>query len=635
MAVTMPVKISREAQDALASYIKTLRYDSDMRDRMTTIDISYARESDRTRDTKKSRTAHATGDISKLENIEMAITSPAVEAGVTYQSSVFLTGYPMFGVTAAPQYIDQALQLETVIDNQANQGRWSREFMLAFRDLFKYNLCLMEVTWKDTVTQSIETDIQFSATQGKPKEVIYSGNCLKRLNPYNSFWDMTVAPADLHVKGEYAGYIEGYSKVQLKQFLLALPDGRTENYKRAYESSSVHQYHRPSIRNDISNPSGTDWFKWAGIESGNNTRYSNYYEVRTIYCRIIPEDFGMNVPAKATPQIWKFIFVNDDVLVYSERQTNAHGFLPVICAQAVEDGLDYQTKSMAESVMPLQRASTALMTSVLAARRRAISDRGIYDPSRISEAHINNPNPSAKIPVRPAAYGENVANSYYAIPFRDDQSPILMQEIAQFGAYANAITGQNPARQGQFVKGNKTLHEFDTVMNNANGRDQLTAILIEHVLMAPIKEIIKINILQYQGAQEAYNRGADTTVQVDPVALRNAVMEFKISDGLTPKDKMANTDSLSVAMQVLGSSPQIAQAYNIAPLFSYIMKLQGATELKSFEKSQEQIAYEQAVQQWQQVVMQAYKDNPELKAEQLPPQPKPADYGVQQQAPVA
>jgi len=320
-----------------------------------------------------------------------------------------------------------------------------------------------------------------------------------------------------------------------------------------------------------------------------------------MYAKILPSDFNMKVPAPNTPQVWKFIIVNHQVIIYAERQTNAHGYLPMLICQPNEDGLGFQTKSLAANVLPIQDITSAMWNSIIAARRRAISDRGIYDPSRITEAHINSDNPSAKIPVRPAAYGKPVNEAYYPIPFRDDQSGVLMQETASVLQMANLISGQNQVRQGQFVKGNKTLREFESVMANANGRDQVTSMLIESQLMTPLKEILKINILQYQGGVSLFNREKEQVINIDPLALRKAVLDFKISDGLTPSDKLINSDTLQVAMQVIGSSPQIAAGYNLAPMFSYFIKTQGG-RITEFEKSPEQIAYEQALGQWQQMM---------------------------------
>jgi hypothetical protein len=245
---------------------------------------------------------------------------------------------------------------------------------------------------------------------------------------------------------------------------------------------------------------------------------------------------------------------------------------------------------------------------------------------------MNSSNPTAKIPLKPAGYGKPIGDAFFQIPYRDDQSGIVMQELPLLDRMAYTITGQNPARQGQFVKGNKTRHEYADVMGNANGRDQLCAIGLESTYFTPLKEIIKINILQYQGPTTLYSETLKDSVTVDPVALRKAVMKFKVSDGLLPTDKLADADAIQVAMQTIASSPQIGKDYNLAPLFSYFMKLQGA-KITEFEKSPEQIAYEQAVTQWQQAMamiaeaMKSAKEPIDPKQLQFPPQPLPEQFG--------
>jgi hypothetical protein len=273
-------------------------------------------------------------------------------------------------------------------------------------------------------------------------------------------------------------------------------------------------------------------------------------------------------------------------------------------------------------VQPIQDLSSAMMNSVVAARRRAISDRGLYDPSRVGEAQINSDNPSAKIPVRPAAYGKPLSEAYYPIPFRDDQSATIMQEMGAVIKLAELISGQNPARQGQFVKGNKTQTEYSDVMNNSNGRDQNVSLLLEAQVFTPMKEILKLNILQYQGPTSIYYREKAAQVKVDPVALRAAVIDFKISDGLAPASKLINSDSFQTALQVIGSSPQIGSGYNIGPMFSYLMKTQGAL-IGDFEKSNEQVAYEQASASWNQMAQLSLSKGIEWKQ----PQPTPEQFG--------
>jgi hypothetical protein len=651
-----PILLPRKTQEALIQYhhqcymLQTSNWN--IRDQMRQIDLAYIRENDFTQENLRAKAANKYGDPTRFQNITVPVVMPMVEAAVTYQSSVFLTGHPIFGVVSNPQTMDAAMQMETVIEEQSVRGGWVRELMMFFRDGFKYNLAALEVNWDRVVTAALETDLAFSTTQARPKEVIWEGNCLKRKDPYNLIFDTRVAPSEIYWRGEFAGYTELMSRIQLKQFVNSLPDKMVDNVIAAFESglgfsgiSSTDMqggFYTPQINPnallDRDSRGTTNWMAWAGIAgSQSNIKYKDTYEVTTLYAKILPADFGMKVPAQNTPQIWKFIYVNHSVLIYAERQTNAHGYLPMLFSQPLEDGLEYQTKSLAQNVQPIQDVTTALMNSNIAARRRAISDRGIYDPSRISEAHINSDNPAAKIPVRPAAYGKPVQEAYYPIPFRDDQAGIIMQDIQQLLQMGNVITGQNPVRQGQFVKGNKTQHEFQSVMSNANGRDQMTSMLLEAQVFTPLKEILKINILQYQGGVSLFNREKQQVVKIDPVALRKAVMDFKVSDGLTPSDKLINSDTLQVAMQVIGSSPQIAAGYNLAPMFSYFLKTQGG-RIQEFEKSPEQMAYEQAVQQWQlamQTVSESFKGMEPAEVQklmqQLPPQPQPQQYGYNPQ----
>lgn len=638
MASATPMILPRKAQDGIIQYAKScfqlMQTENNIRSNMRTIDLAYMREQDLSSTHARAKAANAYGDKSKYQNITVPVILPQVEAAVTYQSSVFLTGTPIFGVTSSPQHIDEALQMETLIEDQSTRGGWVQQFMMVFRDGFKYNISAVEVNWDSYVTAALETDITFSASQAKPKEIIWEGNCIKRLDMYNTFWDMRVKPSEVYYKGEFAGYTEMMSRIELKSYMSRLPDKMVDNIKAAFESGlgsgGYETYHTPDINPNsiVGNPDskrgGFNWLSWATLDNTiNKIAYKDSYEVTTLYGKILPSDFGLRVPSANTPQIWKFVIVNGQVLIYAERQTNAHGYLPILFGQPLEDGLGYQTKSLAENAMGFQDLTSAMWNSVIAARRRAISDRGIYDPSRIDSAQINSDNPSAKIPVRPSAYGKPVSESYYPIPFRDDQSGTLMQETDQVLRMADKVSGQNPARQGQFVKGNKTQSEFNTVMGNANGRDQQIAMLYEAQLFTPLKEILKYNILQYQGGTSVYNRTTQQEVKIDPVQLRKAAVEFKISDGLTPTDKLIDSDTLQVAMQVIGSSPQIGPAYNIGQLFSYLMKSKGAN-LTPFEKSPPQVAYEQAVQQWQQVAVEIAKAG-----QQPPPQPLPADFGYQ------
>jgi hypothetical protein len=644
MATNTPILLSKIAQAGLIVFSKQcytmLNTQWNIREQMRQVDLAYIREKDQTDVHQKSKLANKYGDANKFQNITIPVVLPTIESAVVYQSSVFLAGNPIFGCVANAQYQDAAMGIEALMENHSTYGGWIRHLQMFFRDGFKYNLSAIEVNWRDEVTAALDTDMSFGGgKEGKPKEIIWSGNCLKRLDPYNIIFDTRVPLTEIPDKGEFAGYTELMSRVALKMYIASLPNKMVDNIADAFESglggstintSSVASFYIPPINQDalinLNVRNSTDWMAWASAsQSHSKIQYKNIYEVTTLYARIIPTDFGMRVPAPNTPQVWKLVIINHQIIIYAERQTNAHGKLPILFGQPLEDGLSYQTKSLAQNVQPIQELSSAMMNSVIAARRRAISDRGLYDPSRVGEAQINSDNPSAKIPVRPAAYGKPLSEAYYPIPFRDDQSSIIMQEMGAIVKLSELISGQNPARQGQFVKGNKTQTEYSDVMNHSNGRDQNTSILYEAQVFTPMKEMLKLNILQYQGPASIYYKEKKQQVNIDPVKLRKAIVDFKISDGLNPTSKLINADSFQTALQVIGSSPQIGSSYNIGPMFSYLMKTQGA-QIDEFEKSNEQVAYETAQSQWMQMAQLSLSKGIEWKQ----PQPTPEQFGYLQ-----
>lgn len=667
MAATLPktsgagqlnlVTIGEKSQKGLHDYLlqcQTLGYTNwNIRQMMRDVDLLYARENDYTSENQKAKAANRNGNSNKFQNITVPVVLPAVEAAVTYQASVFLTGTPLFGVVSSPDYMDQAKQLEALIDQQAIKGGWKRHLMMAFRDAFKYNFCAVEVDWERTMIPDFTTNVlSKSQNSADVTRIAWEGNTVKRWDPYNSFWDLRYNVTEVADRGEFAGTNDLISRVELKQLCANTPFIIRNNIKAAFESPAVGlsigtdysmlSYYIPQISQfQTVNPQVANqfnWMAWSGLDpaNGKTIEYKNIYQKTTLYARIIPSDFGINVPAANTPQIWKFIIINNCVVLYAQPCSLAYDTLPVLFAQPNEDGLRYQTKSLAANTGDFQNVTSAMMNSVIAARRRAISDRVIYDPSRIAEAQINNDNPSAKIPVRPNAYGKPLGESVYQFPYRDDQSGLIMQEIPQLIEMSNQLNGQNRAKQGQFVKGNKTMREYDSVMANANGRDQMIAMNFEDQLFTPMKEMLKVNILQFQTPATIYSRELQTTINVDPVGLRRAALEFKVSDGLIPAEKLINGDSLGNALNAIGTTPAIQQGYNIAPMFSYLMKTQGA-DLAPFEKSPQQLAFEQAMGSWQQtvqfIVESQAKTETGIDPKAFPPQPTPEAFGYVPGAP--
>lgn len=641
------VEISSKQQDSVIMFAQVaqqlLQSQMSFRSVLETIDRTYMREVDFSADTLLSKAFNRAGDPTKIQNVTVPIVMPQVEAAIAYMQSVFLSGDPIFPVNSTPENQKVAKQIEAIFSEQERTARWKRQLSMFFRDGLKYNLHALEVSWETKKLPGVISDSKNPGNTAS-SSIEWQGNVIRRLDLYNTFFDPRVHPAELFEHGEFAGYNEFYSRVRMKQYMNNMSkSGAAEKGKVLEALNSTYSgasmtgnqsapfgYYIPSLnpevavqKNGATYASGMNWTAWAEAKAANTgIRYSSGYIVTTLYAKIIPTDFGFLVPERNTPQVWKFIIINGSVVVCAERLSNFHGHLPIFFGQPIEDGLDYQTKSFAKNAEDLQRVASALWSGVLASKRRLVGDRVLYDPMRIRASDMNNPDPAAKIPVRPSAMGTPVGDSVHQFPFRDEPTNSLLSISQAVTQFANTVNGQNAATQGQFVKGNKSVHEYQDTMGHSNDRNVSMALTTEQQVFTPLKYVLLMNVLQYQQAGALTHPTDKQTVQIDPEALRKTAIQFVISDGLTPADKEMSTEAFGMALQVLGSSPQLGQGYNMAPLFSHLMSLQGV-DLTPFEKPPEQLQYEQQMGVWQQAAAQAAQAKAPFNTPMpQPPQPK-------------
>lgn len=581
---------------SLADFRSLLRY----RDR------AYQRQLNTTAEHIKAVRANMSGDARKIQDMTVPIVMPQIESAVAYQAGVYLTSYPIFGVVSYPKNQTAALQFETALGDQSIKYGWARELIKVFRDGFKYNFGAAAVMWKKTPLKQIVTDTSISAAgMAKLNEYSYGGNCITRIDPYNSFMDMTVSPADMHSEGEFYGWNQLISRVQLKRLLSVLDPAKTTNATNAFESQfagattdagSGLYYHKPEI-NQYLNLGSTEyaadnWGAWMGLTNSQNGKspinYKEQYVLTHFLCRALPSDFGAR---GNTAKVYHAIIINWQHVVFAEELNTAHDLLPVAIMQPQEDGLGYQTQSMLDNALPFQDMSSSLWNISLESKRRLVFDRLIYNPRMIDKKDIDAVSSVSRIPLRNVAMAKDdnaIARAIYQIPYREDNSAGNLQMSEMISQMADSATGQNKVDRGQFQKGNKTKTEFTETMANSNSRQQLSALIIEQQFMTPVKEIIKSNTLQNQAAGSYLNRDQRQEVAVDPVEMRKAILEFKLTDGSLPADKMMNTEMLTVFLQTAQAIPGITTEYDVLGMFLYFAKLRGAYWLEDFKRSPEQ-----------------------------------------------
>ena len=562
------------------------------------IDREYARENMAGEAWLKTQLALKQGNKGFIPDQVIPVLMPQIEGIATYLEEVFLSGYPIFGVTAPPGLEGAAQQMEALIADNSLRGNWVREFKLNFRKGLRYNLAFMETTWEQEWYYSAAAGKMLPSGRSEPKKILWEGNVLKDWDPYNTFWDIRVNPAEHYKLGEFIGNVDIKSRVALKALFQSLPAEFTTNAKPAFESTVAHAfgYKHPLVNTSSllcsteafgqAGPGETNWEAFVGLAGGDKTiSYKDHYEVAKIYARIIPADFDIKVSQKKTPQVWKFYVVNGQHIIYAEQQTNAHNYLPVVISQPLEDGLHLQTKGVAENLIPFQDAASGLWNSSLSAKRRALFDRIFYDPSRVRKEDINSTNPIARVPVKGAAYGKSVSDAVYIAPFQDRESANLIGEAREIIGFAEQISGSNRVQQGMFQKGNKTKQEWDDTMGRSNARMASFGTTVEAQQMVPIKTMLETNILQYQPPGTVTMPGSNTAVKISPQELREAALTFNLSDGLLPSDKLIAGDMFAAFTQFVGASPQAQAEFDLVGAFVYQAKLKGATWIEAFRRT--------------------------------------------------
>lgn len=598
------IKLNRTQQQSIIDYSRRIleahqQSTSELFTKMEAIDQAYARY----KASPNSEDGNVACDVFDKDRIVPPIVVSQVDTAVAYHAEVFCSGDPLFPVVSTPANKKEAEQLEVLMDDHARLGGYARQILLFLRDSCKYNYGAIHCSWE--VMQQFEVLSDFTSGNGRKvarNKKLY--NALERLDPYNVVRDPDVMPGDIAQKGDYAGWIEAKSYVKTKRMLenwssedaaynKDLILNRT-NWTNPVGDSGAVSYRTPPQISDYTTPRAPGSTNWAAYASGGDYRkprrnLGEHFHIFHFYARIVPSDFGISVPQKGTPQIWRFCVINNSYLAYAERIVSAYDYIPIFFGQPLEDGLGYQTQSIAEGEIPFQEAAATLFNIRFAASRRAVSDRALYLPELIKPSDVNSKNPAAKVPVNiPALSQKTLDSAYKQIPFDMRGTETTIQDAMQITNFSNQLHGTNGPRQGQFQRGNKSVQEWNDTMGSSDGRTRLQALVLEYQVFMPMKETMKLNIYQYADNVAVVSQKTGEVINVDIDALRKKVLAFRIADGYTPKSKLASTDAITAGLNMIGTSPILQQAYGAAipNVFAHLMSLMGVRGLDEYTPQQ-------------------------------------------------
>jgi len=511
-ALKLTVAAQRTVIDFAQGVLTAHRSQGELQLKMNEIDVAYARykEYGDTPNNGVDTRNTPCGNVFNDDDVTPPLVVSQVDSYTAYLADVFLSGYPLFPVVSNPSNKKYAEQLETLLDDHATLGGYVRQLLLFLRDGVKYNYSAIEVEW-DSIDQFSTVGDFESGTGRKIDRTKKSFTKIKRLNMRNVVRDTDVPVGDIAEQGDYAGYVELISKTKLKRLLNKLTASNDVYNADKVLAANTGNYSSSSYVDDplISNyvtsmgvgKNGVDWDAYFDADKTSSSRGASYgtmYEKFTLYARIMPSEFGITAPQKNTPQIWKFIIINGSIMIAAKRIISAYDYLPILFGQPIEDGLGYQTQSVAEGEIPFQKAASTLFNIRFAAARRAVSDRAIYDPSYITEKDVNSKGPAPKIPARIGALAnKKLSDVYHQLPFDNRGLENVMSDAQMIVGFSKELHGLNGPKQGQFQKGNKSVSEWNDTMAGSDNRLRLPALCLEHQVFSPLKSILALNIFQY------------------------------------------------------------------------------------------------------------------------------------------
>lgn len=583
MATPIPLVVSPRSLAKLRDFLcRTLDYSksrTDFRNKLDMIDYAYYRyqQAKKNKDKAGMDTYGKTECNATAANIVNPVVISQVDSIVAYWAEVFLSGYPLFPVVSNPDTKRQAEALEGLMQDHLVLSQSIPELQLVLRNAGKYNLFAADFDWVPIDSYKPEkTLVDLANGESKNQTNTRHINGVKNIDLRNFHFDDRVDFADLDREGDYAGYTKIKTRVGLKQLLnylsnegiLSSPEAPREAMASSMDTSDWTDPPIVSEYYEGTRVGGTNWDAFAGFtpETPDNVRSkipansTNTYLLHKFYVRLIPIEFGLNVPNKRSPQVFRIRMVNRSTIISVEHFTGAQGRLGIVTGQAIEDGFEMQTQGYAELSEPIQDATTRLFNARFHIAHRLIADRALYNPDVIRSSDINNPNPASKIPVRANALQDfNISNAYYQIPFSYQGSESLLQDAMLINSWQSDMTGINSASRGQFTKGNRTMAEFESINSSAQNRQRLSALVLEYRFFQKLKDQFKLNILQFGEDTEVISPRNGIPLNVSIEELQRMQLQFEVADGYTPKSKMANTEFLASLINLIGTSPILQQ----------------------------------------------------------------------------
>ena len=596
---TLKTPISKQSHDLLLDYVKSIRTRQTglgWLNKLAAIDLIYYCGQNRTAESERIKAMLAHLGMTKEDLVEAPLVVSQLETTKAILVDTFLGGYPIFGVLADPSNRQRTEQLEALIAYYSSETGWVDALTRYFNNALKYTTAPIGLR----SSYKYEFEANFSNSASKPQVAATLLPEIVVPDPYNTLFDFRVDPIKLATHGDYIGYSEMIPATAVKAEIAAMRaasdviTARLFNLDKMFTTVLPLAYwnQRPLVNANMPLSSGSRWDNWGTVPNAAQVskledRYSGLHTstllITKLWLRILPGEFALSNYAPKTPTVFELHISNFEHIYYMAPVYLPDNRFPLGMCDLQNDNYGYSCVTEPESLSGFQYASSVLLNATLMGAERAVDDRAVFDPEWISSGNLTGKGGAAKIPLNKSLRGTtSIDQVYRQIPYEHQATasfPGLMNQVMQL---ANYLHGRNEQAQGLNRKGNRTLGEFNTVMQNANLRTSLTPAAIEAQAFEPLKKLLKIWIRDNAKPTTAFNHRTKAMVQIEEETIRDVAYTFKLATGYFTKNMMASTDSIVMFLQTLATMPELAQQFNVVELLSYLMTLEGVKDIDQF-----------------------------------------------------
>jgi len=537
-------------------------------------------------------------DKRKPVSIVFPYSHAILESVLSYMVAAFISD-PIFSYKGhGPEDVVGSILMTKVVDLDCNRTKVPLALHTMFRDAFSYGLGIVVPSWKvktaivyrpEQVGFFSKFRNQFTQTgvrKVESEETVFEGNELINIDPYKALLDPNT-PINKFQESEFFGWLENTNKMAL------LEDEKTDSelFNARYLNNMEGNVSSSVFSRD---ESGREDRYEGSVEDNSNT--VNPVDILHMYVNIIPKEW--KIGTSEYPEKWYFKIAGDSLLLQAKPIGLGHGMYPAAVCAPDYDGYSTAPISRLEMLSGLQGTLDWLFNVHIANVRRAVNNMFIYDPFLVNSKDLQNPKDGWLIRTRRPSWGKGVKDVLQQLAVSDitkqnvADSSWVVQWMDKIGASDGSMMGS--LRQGGPER--LTGTEFQGTRQGSFSRLERMAKIIGWQAMQDIGFFFASHTQQLMsGNKYASVLGEWETLLRSEYgsAIKRGRMKIRPTDLLVFYDVLVRDGSIpgnnysqvwEKMFQVIAADPELRNQFDIAKIFKYIARNNGATNTEEFLK---------------------------------------------------